>query len=227
MSSEPDRRHGAHRRLDSLAPSTDASGFRGRSAPCGLDGRADRQLRRRRPSLGSDEPASDARQRPDTSARRDHRQRQHQRQADGRDDVADVGGAAAKRRERDRGQGADQRSLPHELQQRPPDGLCGGLAAAAAQSRCHLRPPPARAGAVDGLADFPAVPRPRRASGASACITSFVAEPPNARSTQVAHELPLRLFLAEARAVICVRSRSSRSTSPFSVMICSSFSAVV
>ena len=63
------------------------------------------------------------------------RHRQHQRQADGGDDVADVGGAAAQREERDRREQPDERALPDELEQRPPDGLRRRLLKQDAQSR--------------------------------------------------------------------------------------------
>ena len=53
----------------------------------------------------------------------DRRHRQHQRQADGGNDVADVGGAAAQGVERDSREQPDERSLPDELDERPPDRL--------------------------------------------------------------------------------------------------------
>ena len=51
------------------------------------------------------------------------RHRQHQRQADGGHDVADVGGAAAQDIECDSREQPDERSLPDELDERPPDRL--------------------------------------------------------------------------------------------------------
>ena len=54
-----------------------------------------------------------------------------------RDDVADVGGAAAQQPERERGDAADERALPDEVQQRPADSL-GRRLAQQGLNRAHL-----------------------------------------------------------------------------------------
>ena len=110
------------------------------------------------------------------------RERQHQRQSDRRDDVADVSGAFSQGGQRDRRQSADERSLPDEMKQRPAHHLRSRLTQQVL-NRAHLVPPsPSRLLSISFRISPSSSGVARRLD--SACMTSFDADPPNARSTR-------------------------------------------
>ena len=120
--------------------------------------------------------------------RGDRRHRQHQRQADGRDHVADVGGAAPKRAERARSEQRRRARPARRTAAAPSRSPARPAAEAGAQSRSsrtsHLVA--ARSSIslpLDHAANLRELVGEARLL-ASACITSFDAEPPNARSSR-------------------------------------------
>ncbi len=136
-----------------------------------------------------------------------NRHRQHQRQSDCRDDVADVRGAPAQSEERHRGKRSDERALPDKLQQRPADGLGRRfLKQPDLINRAHHEPPDRcpclrhRCSAFDHAANLGELVR--RCTLAGEGLKHELRGRAAERAIhQVADELTLGLLLAETRMI--------------------------
>ena len=120
---------------------------------------------------------------------------------------------------------ADERPLPDEMQQRPADRLGSGSPQAVAQSRSSRISLPSRllsiSFRISPSSSWRRAPRGQRLHhelGRGAAKRAI---------EQVADELALRLLLGQPRLIDVGAIAVVAPTSPFSVMICSIFSAVV